>query len=65
MTDTPFARPFNLRLFDGRHFHGAEYPSGRVVLDYPDEGLGFAAASLAALLAELPGSTIERPEDPQ
>lgn len=48
-----------------RCFHGVEYPSGRVVLDHPEEGLILAAVSMEQLLSgpDMQDAIIERPED--
>lgn len=59
-----FARGFRLRLANGQHLDGVEFPSGRaLVLDDPERGLASAALSLAVLLTGYHGSVVEWPED--
>lgn len=37
--EQPFARGFRLQMADGRTLDGAQFPSGRCVVDDPDVGL--------------------------
>jgi len=55
-----YARGFRLVTPDGDFYDGAQYPSGRVVLDHPERGLVAAAVSVDALLerAGLTGSSV-------
>lgn len=46
---TAWARAFNIVYPDGRTFHGARFPSGRVVVDEADVGLLAAAVDIAQL----------------
>lgn len=63
---TNFTRGFRLHLPDDTILHGAEFPSGRVVIDRPEIGAFFAAVSLAVVTdEEFPGSRVERPTTTQ
>lgn len=46
---TAWARAFNIVYPDGRTFHGARFPSGRVVVDETDSFLVTAAVDIAQL----------------
>ncbi|MFJ6841397.1 hypothetical protein ACIQRE_01870 [Streptomyces griseoluteus] len=58
-----FTRGFRLQLEGGRHLDGAEFPSGRVLVDDPEAGLATAAVSLDELLKVYPGARVEWPGD--
>lgn len=58
-----FTRGFRLHAANGDTYDGAEFPSGRVVIDHADYGLMDVATSLDALLEVFPGARVERPED--
>jgi hypothetical protein len=62
------AKPFRLRLTDGRVWQGAEFPDGFVCVHHPGEPtICTIAVSLDDLLADLPpmhqahGAVVERP----
>ncbi|MFD8866045.1 hypothetical protein ACFV1F_17000 [Streptomyces sp. NPDC059590] len=60
-----FARGFRLHLPDGRTLDGAQFPSGRCVLDDPERGLVTAAVSIEALLeGESESARVEWPDQP-
>lgn len=60
-----FTRGFRLHLPDGRTLDGAQFPSGRCVLDDPGLGLIKAAVSVEALLeGELSDARVEWPDQP-
>lgn len=54
-----FASPFNLVAPDGLVLHGAEFPSGRAVLDHP--GGSTCEGSMAAVLQAHADSEVRRP----
>lgn len=57
-----WARPFRLRLRDGRIIPGVEFPSGNVVINHPDEE---DQPYVVTLALTLDGLFAERhPEDP-
>lgn len=56
---TDWSRPFNLHITGPggeRVLHGAQFPSGRVITDDPDDGFAIAALSLEALLERFDGA---------
>ena len=58
----PFTRGFRLHLASGEIAHGAEFPSGKVlVVDDVDWGLCTAAISLEELLKGYHGARVEWP----
>lgn len=60
----PFTRGFRLHLAGGRIIHGAEFPTGHVlVADDPEYGLATAATSLDELLKGYHGARVEWPGD--
>ncbi|MGJ3558812.1 hypothetical protein ACR6C2_07485 [Streptomyces sp. INA 01156] len=65
MADQTLSRPFQLHLPDERVMHGAEFPSGRVFIDGPDDDrpASIYAISLDAALESFPGAVMVWPED--
>jgi hypothetical protein len=58
-----FTRGFRLH-HNGRIIHGAEFPTGEVIVaDDPQHGLGTAALSLDDLLKDYHGARVEWPGD--
>lgn len=59
-----FARGFRLRLANGQHLDGAEFPSARVVvIDDPEHGFATVAVSIEELLrGGYHGAVVEWPE---
>lgn len=66
MSESEFARPFNVTTAEGELYHCVEFPTtGLVVLASPAEGLVSAYVSVEILLAEpaMQDATVERPEE--
>lgn len=57
-----FARPFRLRLTDGRIWHGVQFPSGHIAVNHPGEDDEPYMMSIAVSMDDLLGE--RHPEDP-
>ncbi|PWI15941.1 hypothetical protein DI272_18565 [Streptomyces sp. Act143] len=62
---TDLARPFQLHLPGERILHGAQFPSGRVLIDGDEDEQvhPLYAISLGAALESFPGGVVLWPED--